>query len=183
MKINGVPLYRPFEVEVFIPRDKKEDHIMFIARACDFIEEFAAVAEEPIPPMRTKIGDDGPPTPVLDDPDYVAASKKHEAQRMDFIVLKSLEPTEWLEWDKVKLDNPETFHLFREEMKEAGLSVGEVGRIIGECMRVNGLSSGAIEQAKIDFLALKAQKKDKSQATQDGEADSTSSTEPAKDSE
>ena len=69
------------------------------------------------------------------------------------MILKSLEATEGLEWETVKMDDPETWLNYEKELKDSGLSPIEVGRIVGICMSANGLDERKMEAARDAFLA------------------------------
>jgi hypothetical protein len=93
-------------------------------------------------------------------------------------VITSLRATEGLEWDKIQYNNPDTWKLYKEELKESGFSSFEVDKIINGVMSANCLDEDKIEQARRSFLAGQEEAVSKS-SSQNGEAKTTLSGEPA----
>lgn len=154
MKLNGRQLDSPNEVVIIIPRMNDDDDIILKARAVLDMEEFDKMCPEPKPPVR-KLSN-GREMENVKDTGYVQQVKNQDVLRLSWIVLKSLEATEALEWEDVKVDDPTTWNNFREEMMHSGFSAFEINRVIAECLNVNALNEEKIEAARQRFL-LRAQ--------------------------
>ncbi len=153
MKLNGRILKDPNEVVIATPRENSDD-IILKARAVLDMEEFDTMCPEPSPPVRRLASGKTIENPK--DPGFLQQVQNHATLRLSWIVLKSLEATDDLEWDDVDVSDPTTWNFFREEMKNAGFSVIEINRVVGECLNVNALNEEKIEAARQRFL-LQAQ--------------------------
>lgn len=142
MNGDGTPL------EQEVPGD-----IIFIARAVLDFEPYEKLHPMPLPRMIQKPGQT--PTPHLDDPKFKAETEKWYGTRMLWMYLKSLEATPGLQWEKVKMDDPSTYNLFRAELKSAGFNAIEVNMIVNGCLAANSLDDDKLEQARARFLAGK----------------------------
>lgn len=159
MKIKGKTFKGPSVEHVIIPRtgeDGEPDDVVFTLQAVLDFEEFEKVYPMPVP--REIIKPDKSRELDANDPVYLDAIGKRNGAQMKWMILKSMEATEGLEFDKVDMEKPETWDLFDEELKEAGFTQLEVGRIIKGAMDVNGINSTRIEEAKKRFLATRLQK-------------------------
>jgi hypothetical protein len=67
-----------------------------------------------------------------------------------------LAATPGLAWDKVKPGEAETWPLYEEELKEAGFSDVEIGRIRNAVHEANCLDEDKVEAARQSFLASAA---------------------------
>jgi len=150
MKIGDVEV-TPNEEILVLPRPTQD--IVIRAKAVTSMEEFEALCPVPeAPGIRTKDGF----RPDTTDEGYIGLLAHHNEQRMHFLVINSLEPSE-IEWDGVKLDNPSTWKLWAEELKEAGLTDVECGRIIRCVLSANSLDEEKITAAREVFLRGRAQ--------------------------
>lgn len=150
MKINGKKIEGSNEIIIVIPRNNGDD-IMFKARAVLDMDTFNKMCPAPEPPQRMLAG--GKMVPNLKDKGYLQQIDKHATMRLSWLVLTSLEATEGLEWEQVKLDDPTTWDKFRIEMRESGFSEIEINRVVADCINVNALNEDKIEEARDRFLA------------------------------
>jgi hypothetical protein len=149
MKIGGITVSRNEQILV-LPR--LEQPLVIKAAALLSYEEFDALVPRPTAPVRlTKNGKE----PHTDSPDFKSSVEQFGKQRWAFIVLKSLEPSE-IEWDEVVLGDPSTWCKWPEELKKAGLSDTEIGRVSTLVMEVNSLDESKLEEARKLFLAGQA---------------------------
>src|SRR5687768_536985 len=103
MRIKGEKIEGPNEELIIIPRPEKP--IVFTARAVLDMKEFDRLCPVPTAPLiRMKNGDRISDT---NDPRYVSKLNDHGSKRMAYMVIKSLEATEDLEWETVSLNDPE----------------------------------------------------------------------------
>lgn len=175
MKINGQRIEGPNRDIVVIPRGEGDDIIFHVEAVLD-MEPFEKMCPLPRPPTRKIKG--GIDVPQLNDPAYVKAMEAHAEKRVAWLVLKSLEATEGLEWEKVDIDDASTWLLIREELREADFSDVEVNRIIGGAVSVNSLSEVKIQAARERFLRLREEQLNELSSLQD-EPNTMQSGEPA----
>jgi hypothetical protein len=152
MKINGQKLNRPNSELIFLPRGDGND-IVFKAQAVPSDEEFTKLFPEPKVPNALVPGGT---KPDFEHPKYKELVEKRGSARFDWIVLKSLEATEGLEWETVDLKNPDTYGNYRKELMDSGINSIEIGRIIKGVLVANSLSEDKIEEARKRFLAGQA---------------------------
>lgn len=146
MRIGGVEV-KPNEEILVLPRSGADD-IIIRAKAVKINEEFEKRSPEPTPPnVRTKDGS----KPDYKDENYNQALSIRDSLRFNFLVIKSLEPSE-IEWEEVDMDVPSTWSKWPKELIEAGLSEIEVSRIANAVMAANSLDEEKIEEARKSFL-------------------------------
>lgn len=176
MRIGGVPVTRCEEVLV-LPRTDGQD-IVFRAEAVTDMDEFNALC--PLPEIPKRIVKGG----VEQDPNAPAYKEQVQAwsqKRFDYIVIKSLEPSD-IEWDKVDIEKPSTYKLWQQEFQTAGLSENECKRVINAVLSANSLDERKLQEARESFLRGQEMLKVASSG-QNTEQVSTPSGEPANDSE
>lgn len=156
MKLKGEILSIP-NIKV-IPIVRDDQTIVFQAAPVQTFDEFTKICPEPVPPMRDVPGKGM--VVALESKEFKETMAKYNQQMMDYLVIKSLDATEGLEWDTVDLNNPDTYENFRTELQEAGLSAIEVTRLIGAVFEANSLNEEAIDKARENFLAGKRQNKE-----------------------
>lgn len=146
MKIGGVEVTKCEEVLV-LPRTKGPD-IVFHAVAVTDMDEFEALCPVPEIPKRIVRGgtEENP-----DSPGYKDQLKNWSQRRFDYILLKSLEPSN-IEWSKVNLDKPSTWKLWQDEFKAAGISENECKRVINLVLQANSLDERKLQEAREAFL-------------------------------
>jgi hypothetical protein len=154
---QGQPVYRTGDDGQPLTGAEQETEVVsgdlvFKARAILDYSEFEALCPEPQPPMIRKRGETVD-RPDLDDLKFKQAKQRYARQRTFWLVIKSLEATPDLEWEQVKLNDPDTWPKYETELREAGLTDQEVARIIQMVIGVNGLDDEKYEQAKKAFLA------------------------------
>jgi hypothetical protein len=146
MKIGGVPVTKPQDEILVLPRG--EANLVFRAKALPDMEEFNALCPVPEPPGKlTKDGWVKDP----DEPGYKEILANYTRQRLAYMVVKSLEPSD-IEWTTVQPDNPKTWSRWDKEMLDAGLTQVEVNRILQLVIEANSLSEEKIKAARESFL-------------------------------
>ena len=146
MRVAGIEITACEELLV-LPRPDGHP-IPFRAKAVAVKDEFDRLIPEPVAPVLQKKGGK-----VSDfrDKDYLDAVSKRDDARFALMCLRSLEPSQ-IEWTQVQLDDPNTWTLWTDELKEAGLSEVEVNRVIGLVMAANALDEAKISEARKSFL-------------------------------
>ena len=127
------------------------ERIVFKAEALDNYDDFNKMCELPDPPVKLLPG--GVKEPNKNDKSYLKRLDDYAKRKTDFCILKSLSINEDVEWEKVDMQKPETWCLWREELKEAGFTEVEMLRILQLCVKVNCLDDDLLEKAREDFLA------------------------------
>jgi len=176
MRINGVEVSGPNEEILVLPR--KDQNIVFRAVAIPSFEEFEAQVPTPkAPGIRTKDGF------KLDekDPTYRQQKAVYSEKKIAYMVVRSLEPSN-IEWETVNIDKPNTWLNWSEELKNAGFSEIEIGRIQNLVLQANSLDESKIEAARKDFL-LGEEAALENSSSQNTEQPSTQSGQPVNDSE
>jgi hypothetical protein len=92
----------------------------------------------------------------IENADYKRKMHDWSMRKYDWMVLKSLQATEELEWETVNISEPSTWSGWRKEMESAGLSNMEVSRIEGIVIDACGLNQSKIDEATKRFLADQA---------------------------
>ena len=151
MKIGGKdPLTLCNEVLLVLPRG--EDQIVFRARGLKDMDEFDALCPKPKPPGKfTKDGW----VPNETDPTYQQIVTEWGKRRLGYLVVKSLKPSD-IEWDTVKLEDPRTWTCWSDDLKNAGLTEVETGRVVALVLEANALDDEKLAKARSVFLAGQA---------------------------
>lgn len=147
IKIDGQAVPKGLNEDVLVlPRGKEQ--IVIKIRAFPDMEHLTEICPDPKPPGRlTKDGF----IPNLEDDTYKKRMEQHGLQRLAYMIIKSLEPTN-IEWEKVDLDNPKTWIEWEKEMKESGFTQMERNLIIGLVLEVNNLNEVKLNEARVSFL-------------------------------
>ena len=149
MKIKGKKIAGPNVETVIIPRSNGQ-HIVFKCAAVLDYSDFEKLCPDPKPPKVQKPG--GEWLDDIESGDYKIATNLHLMQNMNWMILRSLSATDDLEWEKVKLSDPTTWELWTEELKEAGFSRIEIGRIRDGVWKANCLDEKMIDEARKSFF-------------------------------
>ncbi len=147
MKIAGRKIDGPNEVILVLPRGNAED-IVFTAVAVVDFDEFETTCPLPLPPKSiTPQGE----VENRNDTNYKVQMAQREVQRMAWMTLKSLEPTD-IEWETVDMDKPNTWVNYNTELQAAGFSTIEINRIGNAVLEANALDEAKLEAARQSFL-------------------------------
>lgn len=149
MKIEGHTNYKLNEEVIVIPRTIGDDFV-FKAKAIMDLDEFDALCPVPEPP--SVIAKGGVKQFDFTNQAYLDALQSHASKRISYFVIKSLQATPGLTWDKVIFGDPNTWHLYKEELKDAGFNYLEVQRIEAAVFSANCLNEDKVEAARQNFL-------------------------------
>ncbi len=150
MKLHGEKVSKPNVEICIIPRGEGED-IIFKCGAVLDMDDFDRLC--PTPKVPLKIVKGGKKVEDPDSQSYKTLLQEYNSSRINYMILKSLEATESLEWETVKIGDPSTWKDYEKELKESGFSNIEILRIINAVMSANCLNEDKIEKARLDFLA------------------------------
>lgn len=179
MRIKGQKIEGPMVEVIIIPRGEGQEDIILHAQAILDMDEFYKLLPEPKAPKAMRKG--GIEFFNTEDPRYKAAIIEYNKMRVAWMILKSLQATPDLVWERAKIEDPNTWLLYDKELREAGFSDIEVGRVINGVMAANCLNDTKMEEARKRFLAGQAAQRLVSVSQTDGQ-DSTPSGEPQNDS-
>lgn len=150
MKVNGQTFDKPNVEYCVIPRTGK-GNIVFTAQAITDYKEFNDLCPEPTPPIH--ITPENEKQPNLKDQTYQDAMQLHAERRMAWIIIKSLQATEGLEWDTVKYDDPKTWLNYEKDLQNNFFSQVEIQRIQTAVFAANCLDERRVKEARENFLA------------------------------
>ena len=153
MKIKGKKLDGPSIEVVVIPRQSGD--LVFKAEAVLDYTQCDSLNPMPKAPIRLLPG--GVRQENVEDPKYQTSVDEWATRKFYWMFITSLRATEGLEWETVKFDDPSTWENYKAEMKQAGLSPGEIARIEMCVTDACGLNQTKIDEATKRFLAGQAQ--------------------------
>lgn len=148
MKINGREISGLHYEYVVIPRH--DGDIVFKLQAIPNMDEFKKLCPEPQPPRVMVPG--GDKRVDLDDAAYKAAVAMYGEQRYAYMVIKSLEATEGLEWDTVKITDPNTWTNWSNDLRNAGFTNPEINLIQLGMATANSMNQEKLDEARNRFL-------------------------------
>ena len=147
MKVGGVAVTPPPECILVLPRDGED--LVFRAQAIEDWDEFDKLCPAPVMPVG--LGKGGEKIPVPNDPAFKAELEQHGLKKMAWMVVKSLQPSN-IEWEKVKVEDPRTWQLYEEELREAGVTAIEIQRIVALAIEANQLDEAKLKAARESFV-------------------------------
>lgn len=153
MKINGKTIKGPNIETIVIPRG--DDVIVFTAQAVLDYKPFDAMVPNPVPPAVLYRGETVA-RPNYEAPAYKEAISKRAIQKYFWMMIKSLQSTEGLEFEIVKFEDPTTWSQLDDELRNAGFTPLEINKIYEGVLTANGMNEEKIEQARKHFLAKQA---------------------------
>jgi len=164
MKIAGQEIKGPCVETLVLSRESGP--LAIKAQGLPDFDEFDALCPEPKAPGKlTKNGWE----PNLKDENYRSVLNIYNEKKLAYIVVRSLEASE-IEWDTVDINNPKTWVNYRTDLKNAGFSEIEVGRIVQTVLQANALDETKLEKAREVFLAGQRLEAEKSSGPADAQA-------------
>lgn len=176
MKINGRSTLGVQSKTVIIPMGDGEP-FEFTVRPVLNMDTFKEVCPEPVPPTILKAG--GETTIDFNDKIYVHKLHEHNQKFGDWLHLQCIQN---VEWDTVDLGDSDTWKNWRSDLKNAGFPPGAISRLMEAVSDINLLDQEKLDRYEKDFLSGRVALK-KIESTQSTDPVSTSSGEPASDSE
>lgn len=186
MKIGGTKLSSPAVSEILVlPR--ANGPVAFRAKAVMSRDPFDKLCPMPRLPQKTMKG--GKKVDDYEHPNFTIIAAQHGTKYQNWMFISGLfsvdpkthEDVE-IEWEMVDRNDPSTYHLWEEELTEAGFSHMERMRIYNMVMEANTLSDTKLTEARNSFLRPEAEEVEPS-SSPDSEPNDTPSGEPASDSE
>lgn len=150
MKLFGKKLSGPNIEFIVLPRGDGND-IIIKAQAVLDMTDFIKILPPPEPP---KVMIPGGGTSVnIDDAGFQTKLMDWSTKKTYYLILKSLQATEGLEWETVEMANPNTWGNFTKELSDGGFTDSEQAKIVECAMKANALSDSHLEEARKRFLA------------------------------
>jgi hypothetical protein len=146
MKIGGREVKGLTEEILVLPR--LDGDVVFRARAVSDMKTFNKMCPMPKAPSMLVAG--GFQSNVKD-AGYLAQLNRHSELRLAYLMIKSLEPT-GIEWDTVKMDDPNTWSNWEIDLSSAGFTDVEIQRVTVCVMQANSLDEGKLARAREAFL-------------------------------
>lgn len=153
LKIGGQVVSGANTGLIVIPRESGDIAFKFIAVLDD--SDYARINPEPKPP-REYVTKEAKTIEKVNDPTYKAKLEKWRGDKWDWMFLKSVEPSK-IEWETVNIDDPATWSLWKQELRDAGFSVGEINQIENTFFETNIVTDAKLKEARNRFLASQAQ--------------------------
>lgn len=151
MKIKGKKLDGPGGDVIVFPRIDG-DVVLKVGCVLDY-EPFTKMIPVPKPPQIMLRGQTQF-SPNIEDPEYNKELDKYSALKTHWMVLKSLEINDDLEWETVDMADPETWSNYVQELEASEFCDNHIAKIINTVAAVNGLNEDMMEAAKKRFLAI-----------------------------
>lgn len=156
MKISGKKISSPAVSDILVfPRP--DGPIGFRARAIMDREGFDKLCPPPRMPQKTLRG--GKKVDDVEHPNFVILANQHAAKYQNWMFLNGIYGVDpdtkedvQLEWETVDRNDPSTYALWEDEMKEAGFSHMERMRLYNLVMEANSLSDAKLAEARASFL-------------------------------
>jgi len=149
MRIKGKKLFKRAAETIVFPR--ADGDIVFKCGPVTNDEVFLSLC--PKPASYEKILPGGRRVEDSDNPAYKKKMNDWANKKMHWMVLNSLSFTDDLEWENVSMDDPSTWGLYEQELKDSGFSEMEIGLLVNTVISACGLSQDKISEATKRFLA------------------------------
>lgn len=151
MKIKGQKLEEPNKVLFVLPRNGID--LVFYFKAILDYKDFDELCKRPEPP---KIMKKGSITRNTEDPEFNVALGEYVQRRMSWAFLKSIAETPELEWETVKIDDPNTWTKWEDELTASGFTPAENNLLFGKFREANNINEDTLTEARERFLALQS---------------------------
>lgn len=166
MRIGGEDVTRRGQLDPLVFERDNGQLIAFIIKPVYDLDEFEALCPEPDP---SKFGALTPKgwAPDPEAPELLDLRRLYNKRRWAYLVIKSLEPSN-IEWEKVKLSDPQTWQFWEEELR-AVLSYTEYGVLMRLIDQANTLDAGKLEENRQTFFQRRRALLDSLTTGQNGE--------------
>ena len=170
MKMHGKIVQVPIEEVIVIPRETGD--LVFKARPVIDWDKHTALDPKPEPPVIKRPGQ--PDQKNVEHPKYKKKFNAWAERRWSWMTLESLSATEGLEFETVKMEDPETWINWKDEMASAGLVLTEIARIEELVLVACRLDQTKIDRATEAFLAEQARIRSQESSPSSEHSDTTS---------
>jgi hypothetical protein len=177
MKIQGRVLKNDNIQTVVFPRSSGNIAFDF-QPVLDWEKSFNAVCPMPKPPMVMTPGA-AKAKPKMDDPKFQDALRKYAERKGNYMFLLSISATEGLEWETVRLEDPESWENVFTELEAAGFTQSEQNRMLEAYQAANSLDDDLLDKVREAFLLERRMGGLESSSSPNTEQQSIASGEPA----
>lgn len=156
MQIDGKKIDATPNSELIVIPRRGRDPIVLTAQAVLDYEEFENLCPKPKVSYVTKKG--GVKEPDINDKGYLEQTRDYAKKQTYYMFVKSLllgTPT--LEFNLIKLEEPDSWLLFEKEFRVSGFSPGEVNYILNKIMEANTLNEAKVDAARESFTRSQAE--------------------------
>lgn len=179
MKIKNQSVEPPKPVPIPLPR--ATNVVELLAGPIMSFDEFETLCPEPTPPVEMDMKTNQKRR-VLDHEGYQAKMNVWIEQKTAYMIIKSLLATDGLEWELVKLEEPDTWLRYREELEQS-FTAQEVDIIIQHVYEANMPTERSQKEALERFTLSQEETSPEDSQSPEAEPDSTPSGELASVSE
>jgi hypothetical protein len=148
MRVNGKKLTGPRIVKVYLPTGDDEA-VEFKFRPLKADENFEKVLSKPLPPQVLKPG--GAIHHNENDKNYKDAVFQWMSKKFDWEFLTSISVTEDLQFDTVRMEDPETWKNWRKEIGEH-FGDNQINKIFNGFVEAQFVTEETMERAREAFL-------------------------------
>jgi hypothetical protein len=135
-----------------IPFRRGDKRFVFWAVAQESFEPFNDLCPLPEPPTYKTPG--GTVVKNTQDPGYQRSMEARNERFVNWLVVQSLtDGTPEIEWEEVKLEDFETWHLWTKELRSFGLSEMELAHVVNKVSSVNDITDDDLDKEVEDFLS------------------------------
>lgn len=134
-----------------VPIFRGDDVTYIKVQALNIKNEFEELCLRPEPPV--KVNKKGERITDIEDKEYKKKLEEYSTHMVEFMIIKSLAINEDLQWEIVKMGDPSTWCMWRDELLDSGLLEAEVNKIQMAIFTVNSLNDDRVEEARKSFLA------------------------------
>ncbi len=162
MKYKGQPIAKPKPRIIPILRDstlgpkgeKIDNNIYLEANVVIDFSPFEDLCPLPDPPVIDNV-------PDYNDADYRLKIIERNEKKIDWVFLESIKETKDLEWETVKMEDPETWANYHDELRKIGINEIQEKAITQQVLNVNVMDEERMEEARDSFLALQEKVQEK----------------------
>ncbi len=151
IKGNSIPAPKPVKVKFF----RGSEIVELLVQAVLSYEQFDRLVPHPKPPLVTVVKENRQ-YHNYDDKAYLRSVDRYSQFKSHYIILKGLEATEGLEWDTVKMDEPDTWGNYKTDLLTCFTEM-EVSDIIDAINEANHPTGRRLEEAFDSFTSSQAQ--------------------------
>lgn len=158
MKFAGSKIEKKNETWLVFERksaDEGLEHVSLLVRPIESYDRFHELVKTPRPPVRHYPG--GATKDDTTDPEYLKLKSEHYAKFNAWMVIESIRHTPQLEFEKVDVNDPDTWLAVDEELDEL-LYSHEQARVLEEINKMNSVTDESLVRARERFLSLEAAK-------------------------
>ena len=154
MKLFGKKIDKPQEEILVIPREG-QDHVFKAEAILDFTE-FEKMCPEPEMSISKDVKT-GLETKVKSKA-FDKKMDEYATNRMNYMIVKSLEATDGLEWETIDFGKIKTYGNYKDELIDSGITESEISKLIGIVLSANSLDDTKYAEARKRFLASQSKK-------------------------